>query len=83
MKRLTACLVALALCGPAVAEEQPDAATLQKALTLVQAQRNRALDAQLNAEVSAALFADENAKLKARVKELEAPVPAKDTQPAK
>lgn len=48
-----------------------DPAMLQKAITVIQAQRNQAFDAQANAEIRAATIAEENAKLKARVQELE------------
>lgn len=69
----------LAAASPALAQ-QPDAATMQKAVSIIQAQRNQALDAQVGAEIRASTLADENAKLKARVQELEARLP-KDATP--
>ena len=50
--------------------QQPDTATLQKALAILQAQRNAALDAAASAELKAAQLAEENAKLKAESDDL-------------
>lgn len=69
----TALLWALAL--PAFAQQPPDIPTLQKAIAVMQAQRNQAFDAQAGAEVRAATLAEENARLKAQVQALEAKAP--------
>lgn len=77
MKRL-AILLALAA-TPALAQQQPDPAFLQKALAVLQAQRNAALDGQAAAEARAAMLADENAALKKQVEDSKKPAepPAK------
>lgn len=72
MRIATAAAILCALVLPAFAQQPPDVATLQKAITVIQAQRNQAYDAQAGAEVRAATLAEENAKLKAQVQELEA-----------
>lgn len=66
---------------PALAQQQPpDPATLQRAIAAIQQQRNAALDQAASMQIEAQRLADENAKLKARVDELEKP---KAEQPQK
>lgn len=55
---------------PALAE-QPDAATLQRLLAAIEAQRNQALTQHAYAEAKAAALTDDLAKAKAQIKELE------------
>lgn len=55
---------------PAFAQ-QPDLLTLQKAAAVLQIQRDRAINDHANAEIRAALLADEIIALKARIAELE------------
>lgn len=69
MKRLLI-LTALLLASPATAQT-PDPAFLQKAVAVLQQQRNAAMDGQAQAQTQAAMLADDVEKLKARVKELE------------
>jgi len=70
--------VALALISsPALAQQQPDPAFLQRALSAIEQQRNAALNAQAVAEAGQATLADENSKLKARIQELERPAEQK------
>lgn len=70
MKRLA--LVFVLLASPAVAQQQqPDPAFLQRAITVLQAQRNAALDQAAGAEARVAQIADDLAKAQARIKELE------------
>lgn len=76
---IRAATIILALLITPVLAQQPDPATLQKAVTVIQAQRNQALDAQASAEIRAALLNEEVTKLKARVQELEAQVPKAGT----
>lgn len=63
----------------AYAQQQPDPAVMQRAMNVLQAQRNQAFDQAATAEVRAAGLADDLAKAQARIKELEpkAEVPAK------
>lgn len=53
------------------AQQSPDPAFLQKAIAVLQAQRNNALDGQAAAEAKAAQLSDELAKVQARVSDLE------------
>ena len=62
------------LMEPAVAQ-QPDIPTLQRAVAVLQAQRNTAYDLQAQSEIRAAGLAQENEQLKVRIKELEAKLP--------
>jgi len=57
------------LTGPALAQV-PDVATLQRAITVLQQQRNHAMDALANTEVQRAALAEQVEKLKADVEEL-------------
>jgi predicted nucleic acid-binding Zn-ribbon protein len=53
------------LATPALAQQQtPDPATLQRAISAIQAQRNAALDQAASMQVEAQRLADENAGLK-------------------
>lgn len=64
-------LAFLLLASPAFAQQAPtDPATLQRAITILQQQRNQALDMQANSEMRAAQLTEENAKLKAELDEL-------------
>lgn len=70
MKKI--CLIFLVIVSTgAKAEEQDKNGLLQKALSVVQAQRNQAMDAAAQAEVRVVSLADELAKAQARIKELE------------
>lgn len=68
MKKLAALILLIA--SPALAQQQPDPALMQRALAAMQAQRNQALD--IAAEREAQLML-ELAKAQARIKELEQP----------
>ncbi len=57
----------LLACASALAQQQPDPDFLQKALAVVQKQRNDALDGAAFNAAQAAQLAEENAKLKAQV----------------
>ena len=65
----------LALISSAFAQQQPtaDPALLQKAISVLVAQRNAALNAQVDAEARAGQLADDNAKLKAELEQLKTP----------
>lgn len=80
MKRLGLALVLFA--SPAFAQ-QPDPAFLQKAIAAFQFQRNQALDALAISEAKAAIAAEDLAKAKARIKELEPKPDEKAPPPAK
>jgi len=64
-------LILILLSWPALAQQQPDIAALQRAVAVLQQQRNAAMDALANSEVQRALLAEEIEKLKAKVAELE------------
>jgi Skp family chaperone for outer membrane proteins len=69
MKRILFIMGCLAT--PALAQQQaPDPAVLQRAVAVIQAQRNQALDVAASADVRAAGLADELAKAQAKLKEL-------------
>lgn len=53
---------------PALAQA-PDVAQLQKAIGILQTQRNNAADAQVSSEIRVATVTEENAKLKAENEE--------------
>lgn len=78
MKKIIAVAIFLAA-SPAFAEQQPDPAFLQRAITALQAQRNAALDQAAAHQARADGLADELAKAQAKIKELEPKldVPAK------
>jgi hypothetical protein len=63
--------VILAIASPAIAQQQPDPAFLQRAVNALQAQRNQALDAAAIAQARAAGLTDDLAKAQERIKELE------------
>lgn len=69
MKYLAAAII-LATTAPAFAQTAPDAAFLQRAVNVLQAQRNAALDAQAIAEANLAGVKEDLAKAQARIKEL-------------
>lgn len=72
MKRIILALSLLAT--PAFAQQQqPDPAFLQRVLSTMQAQRNQATDALAVSDTRIAVLQEELEKIKARVKELEAP----------
>lgn len=71
MKRLL--ILACLLATPAIAQQQPDPAMLQRAIGAVQAQRNQALDQAASCSASAGSLADELTKAQARIKTLEQP----------
>lgn len=66
-------LLLLLLSSAAVGQPSPapDAATMQKVIAVLQAQRNQLADALTNAEVRVLALTEEVEKLKARVRELE------------
>lgn len=68
MKRIL--FLASLLSTPAFAQ-QPDPAVLQRAITVLQAQRNQALDSAASEAVRAEGLSDDLAKARARIKELE------------
>lgn len=61
---------ALALSLSPAAAQGPVPGVLEKAIVVMQSQRNQALDAQANAETRALLCTDEVTKLKAELEEL-------------
>ena len=66
--------IALALIStPALAEQQPDPAVLQRAIAVLQRQRNQAQDVAASAEIKALTLADELAKAQAKIKRVEKP----------
>ena len=60
----------------AFAQQQPDPAVMQRALNVLQAQRNQAMDSAAIAEARAVGLADDLAKAQAKIKELEPKAPA-------
>lgn len=70
MKTVLAAIFCLAAWA-GFAQQAPDPAFLQRALSALQAQRNAALDSQVVAEARAAGLTDDLAKATARIKELE------------
>ena len=67
---LLAAIVAFTLAtGLALAQTTPDVPALQKIISILQAQRNQALDQQALAETRAATLAEENDKLRTELKE--------------
>lgn len=82
MRISLAAAILTALVQSALAQQQPDIPMLQKAVTVIQAQRNQALDAQAGAEVRAATLAEENARLKAQIAEMEKTAPVAPVKPA-
>jgi hypothetical protein len=72
MKKIIVLAIAL-LATPALAQQQPSPALLEKAIASIQNQRNNALDALAATEARAAIQAEELAKAKARITELETP----------
>lgn len=76
--RILLILALLLAAGPAIAQ-QADTAFLQRAISVLQAQRNTALDQAALAEAKLAGLADDLAKANARIKSLEdAAAPKKD-----
>jgi hypothetical protein len=63
--------VALLASAPAFSQQQPEVATLQRAINILQMQRNQASDQTVAAELRASGLADDLAKAQARIKELE------------
>lgn len=63
--------------SPAMAQQQPttDAATLQKAISVLQSQRNQAMDALAGAQTSVEMISEENRKLRLEIEELKKKVP--------
>ena len=77
---------AVAQPAPPIAPTVPDAATIQRSLDALSAQRNRALDADVYDQVQLGAVRDELARAKARIEELEKKLkamaaPAPDPQP--
>lgn len=79
MKNIIIIAAVLLLSSPALAQQQPDIDTLQRAVKALYQQRNAAADAQLDAEVRASGLAADLAKALAKIKETEAkPAKPKD-----
>jgi hypothetical protein len=76
MKRLLFVL-SLLLISPAIAQQSPDPAFLQAAVTALQAQRNAANDNAAALEAKLNIATADLAKANARIKELEPKEPAK------
>lgn len=66
---MRALLLLALLATPALAQQQPDMATMQRAIAVLQQQRNNAMDALASAEVQRAALAEELAALKAKIAE--------------
>ena len=73
---------AIVFTTPALAQ-QIDSAFLQRALGVLQTQRNNALDAQASAEARAAGLVEELAKANAKIKELTEQTKPVETPPVK
>lgn len=72
MARKLALATAFALLvSSAQAQQQSDPILLQKALVVLQQQRDAAMNAHVEAAALAAVLAEENAKLRAKVEELQ------------
>jgi hypothetical protein len=67
---ISAAILTAFLTLPAYAQQQPDPVLMQKAIGVLQQQRNAGLDAAASAEARAAMLADENAKLKKQIEDL-------------
>lgn len=78
MMRFLLAVVLLLAVGPAIAQQAPDAQTLQKTIAIVQAQRNAAHDQAALAELRAAKLSEEVEMLKAEIEQLK----LRSTQPA-
>lgn len=72
-------LLTIALfCSTTLAQQPPpDPATLQRAIAVIQQQRNQALDQAASMQIEAQRLADENTKLKAEIEKLKQPPDAK------
>jgi hypothetical protein len=70
------------LSSPAFAQapQLVDSAFMQKAINVLQQQRNNALDQRAASEAKAAQLLEENAKLKAENEELKKKIPADDAK---
>lgn len=82
MIRVIAIVALGLLLTPAAAQQAPDATFMQKAILVLQQQRNAAADREAQAQAQSAVLADENAQLKARIAELEKAAPA-SAEPSK
>ena len=65
-------VVLVALPGISFAETAPDPVLLQRAIVVLQQQRNQAMDSAADMQVKAQGLAEELAKAKEKIKELEA-----------
>lgn len=67
------CMIAFAvlIATPALAQQQPDIATLQRVIAILQQQRNQAMDTLASSEVQRAVLAEEIERFKARIAEME------------
>lgn len=70
-----ASLLVLLVVSPALAQQQPDPAFLQKAIIAMQAQRNAAQDSAAAESARAAMLADEVARLNAELDKLRSEPP--------
>lgn len=73
MTRALLFILLLIATTPTVAQQQPDLATLQRAIAVLQQQRNQAMDAVANLEVQRALLAEEVERLKVEIEKLKKP----------
>lgn len=74
MIRLFVAVILFMVMAPAFAQQQPpDPASLQKAIVVLQQQRNNAMDQAAGAQAEAMRLVDENAKLKAEIEALKKP----------
>lgn len=76
MKYISIIALLAALISSASAQQQPDPATLSKALAVIQAQRNQALDMAAGQQVRAEGLQEELAKAQAKIKEMESKLPS-------
>lgn len=70
MKRLIIALLLIASPALAQTQQQPNPATMQKAINILQGQRNSAMDQLASAQLQVSNLTDENTDLKAQIEEL-------------
>lgn len=82
--RMTCIIIAVAMWSILFAlaqQQQPDPAATQRALTVLQQQRNQAMDAHANAEMRVMQLTEEVAKLKMELDEAKKAKPADAAKP--
>lgn len=82
MRKIALCLFLLSI-GPASAQNGPSVVELQRAISVLQGQRNAAHDQAAQCGVDHMTARDGNAKLKAEIEELKKKIPAENTEPNK